>query len=123
MIYLWMILIGLAAGVCSGLFGIGGGVIIVSVLVLLMDYTQKEANATSLVALILPVGALGVYRYYQAGYLAKDNFKNGVMIALGIFIGTLLGSQFAVGLPEKLLSRSFAVFLIVIAVRTWFAKG
>lgn len=123
MTYIWMVLIGLAAGVCSGLFGIGGGVIIVSVLVLLMDYSQKQANATSLVALILPVGALGVYRYYQAGYLGKDNFKSGVLIALGIFIGTLLGSQLAVDLPEKLLSRSFAVFLVVIAVRTWFAKG
>ena len=66
--YLILILIGLVAGYISGLIGIGGGVFIVPALVMLLGYSQKAAQGTSLGILLLPVGILAVYTYYQHGY-------------------------------------------------------
>src|SRR5690349_16911999 len=66
MTILLAILIGLVGGVCGGLFGIGGGVIVVPALVFLMGYSQHKAQGTSLVALLAPVGILGVINYYKA---------------------------------------------------------
>ncbi|ARM31402.1 sulfite exporter TauE/SafE family protein [Prosthecochloris sp. HL-130-GSB] len=117
--YIWMLLTGLAAGVLSGMFGIGGGVIIVPVLVLLMGFSQHSANATSLVALLLPVGLLGVIEYFRAGRIGTDNVWFGLLIAAGLFFGALIGAKIAVGLPSEMLRKMFAVFLGIVAVRLW----
>lgn len=114
------LIIGLVAGLSSGLFGIGGGVIIVPLLIYIFNFQQQTATATSLVALLLPVGVLGVWNYYRAGAIQMDNIKLGLVIASAMFIGTLFGSKIAVGLQSLTLTRMFSVFLVIVAVRLWF---
>ena len=112
--YLLPVLIGLVAGVLSGVFGIGGGVVVVPALVLLMHYGQKTATGTSLLALLLPVGLLAVGEYMREGHV---NVRSGLLIAAGIFTGALLGAKVALGLSEVTLRRGFAVLLAAVAVR------
>ncbi len=121
-ILFWSMIAGLAAGVLSGLFGIGGGIIIVPFLVLVMNYSQQSASGTSLVALLLPVGLLGVLSYYRAGKIGPTEFKAGLTVAFFMFFGTLLGAKLSTRLPEELLRKGFAVFLIFVAVRLWLMK-
>lgn len=117
-----MILTGILAGISAGVFGIGGGVILVPILVLWFNYPQATANGTSLVALLLPVGVFGALEYYKAGKISGDNIKFGVLIAIGMFLGTYLGAKFAVQMPVKLLSKAFSVFLMAVALKMFFAK-
>ncbi len=120
---LMCLFVGLLAGICSGLFGIGGGVIIVPLIGLLFQFNQQNAVATSLVALLLPVGALGVWQYYRSGFLESIHWKTGLLIALGLFLGTLLGSKIAVGLSASLLKKMFAAFLVIVAIRLWWTAS
>lgn len=116
---LTLIFIGLVAGIGSGIFGIGGGVIIVPLLVLLLKLAQQTAVATSLVALLLPVGILGVWTYYQAGSLDRNHITFGLWIALGIFVGALIGARIALPIPEIYLRRAFAILMIALGLRLW----
>lgn len=109
--------IGLLAGVLSGVFGIGGGVVIVPALILLAGFVPIMATGTSLAALLLPVGALGAYEYYKKGHL---NLPAALWIALGLFIGVWFGARLAQHLSPVQLRRSFAVFLVLVAGRIWF---
>ena len=119
MTYIYVLMIGSAAGIASGLFGIGGGIISVPALTLILGYTQKEASGTSLVAMLLPVGILGVWEYYKSGIIGASNIKYGLLIAAGILIGTYFGSQLSIGLPEFWLRRGFSIFIALVAVRLW----
>jgi uncharacterized protein len=113
------LVIGLAAGVLSGLFGIGGGVVIVPGLALLARMPAHTAIGTSLGALLLPVGLLGALQYYRAGSL---DVKASLFIALGLSIGVLAGARMGLALAPVTLRRMFAVFLAIIAVRMWLTK-
>lgn len=117
-----MLLTGVCAGVSAGIFGIGGGVILVPMLVLLFKYPQPIANGTSLVALLLPVGILGVIEYYKAGKISGENIRLGLLISVGMFLGTYLGAKLAVHVPVKLLGKIFSVFLCAVALKMFFAK-
>jgi len=108
--------IGLLAGVLSGLFGIGGGVLIVPALLLLARMEPVVATGTSLSALLLPVGALGAWEYYRNG---NTNLLAAFCIAAGIFVGAYFGARYAQGLSPVALRRGFAVFLAVVAVKMW----
>ena len=112
--------VGLGAGFCSGIFGIGGGIVLIPLLVLFFGFSQHAANGTSLVALLLPVGALGVLAYYQAGKISSVHIKAGFVVALGIFAGTYLGARFSLALSEAVLRRAFGVFLLALSVRFCF---
>lgn len=112
------LVIGLAAGVLSGMFGIGGGVVVVPALVIVLGYGQKTATGTSLLALLLPVGALAVLTYARAGHV---NVRAGLLVAAGIFAGALLGASVALGRSEATLRRLFAVVLVALAVRLFVA--
>lgn len=117
-----LLLVGLVAGISSGFFGIGGGIVLIPLLVFVFGFSQQTANGTSLVALLLPVGLLGALAYYHAGKISLEHVKSGLVIALGIFLGTYFGARFAVSLSDAVLRRAFAIFLVVIAVRIWIAK-
>jgi uncharacterized membrane protein YfcA len=108
--------IGLAAGLLSGLFGIGGGIIIVPALLLIGKMPASTATGTSLGALLLPVGALGAWQYYKNGHL---DVRASLLIALGIFLGAYLGAIATQGLNPMLAKRAFAVFLVLVSVRIW----
>jgi hypothetical protein len=110
------IAIGLFAGVLSGLFGIGGGIIIVPALVLVARLAPIAATGTSLGALLLPVGALGAWEYYRRGNL---NVSAALWIAIGLFFGAWVGARFAQQLSPVQLRRMFAVFLAIVSIRMW----
>ena len=114
MVYLQLLAIGLAAGVFAGMFGIGGGLIIVPALLYLMKMKELEAIGTSLAALIPPVGLLGAAEYYKNGYI---NIKYAALIAAGLFFGAVVGAKIVIGLPPVVIRRIYATFLIVIACR------
>ena len=113
------ILIGLGGGVLSGLFGIGGGVVIVPALMLVARMSSITATGTSLGALLLPVGALGAWAYYKNGHL---DVRAALLIAVGLFVGAYFGARLAMLLTEVQLKRAFAVFLVLVAIRVWTAK-
>ncbi|MFZ5623077.1 MAG: sulfite exporter TauE/SafE family protein [Gemmatimonadota bacterium] len=108
--------IGLTAGVLSGLFGIGGGVIIVTALVQLARLPIKTALGTSLGAMLLPVGLFGAMEYYRTGNL---DLKAALILALGLALGAWFGARVAQGLEPRILQRMFSVFLMFMAVRLW----
>src|SRR6185312_14984863 len=112
--------IGFAAGILSGLFGIGGGVVIVPALILLARMAPKDATGTSLGALLLPVGALGAWQYYRNGHF---NIRAAALLAAGLTGGALIGALVAQGLTASTVRRLFAVFLACVAVRLWVMPG
>lgn len=118
--HLFMVATGFAAGILSGLFGIGGGVLIVVALVLVARYPMLEATGTSLGALLLPVGLLGVLAYHRAG---NFHLVPAMLIALGLFGGSWFGARFAMSLGSANVQRAFALFLMVMAVRLWLSAG
>ena len=110
----FILLLGLGAGVISGMFGVGGGIVIVPALVTFLHFDQKLAVGTSLGALLLPVGAGAVYSYFQAGVL---DLQAAVFVALGLLGGAFIGAKIALGLPEKTVKRLYGLFLFVVALR------
>ena len=109
--------IGLAAGVLSGLFGIGGGVVIVPALIWIAKMKPEMATGTSLASLLLPVGALGAWHYYRHGFV---EVAPAAWIAAGLVVGAWLGAQVALRLSAQDLQRVFAVFLVLVAGHLWF---
>jgi uncharacterized membrane protein YfcA len=114
-----LLLIGLAAGILSGIFGIGGGVVIVPALMLLAKMQPQMATGTSLGALLLPVGALGALAYWRNGNL---DVRASLLIAGGLFLGAYGGALIAQSVAPMVLRRMFAAFLVVVAVRMWVTK-
>lgn len=115
MIFLF-VLIGLAAGVLSGLFGIGGGIVIIPALLLVARMPYLTATGTSLGALLLPVGALGAWQYYRSGHL---DVRASLLVAVGLTLGAWAGARLAQHVPQAVLQRMFAVFLVIVAARMW----
>ena len=114
-----MLIVGVAAGGLAGLFGVGGGVILVPMLMLVLGYSQVAANGTSLVALLLPVGFFAVMEYYKAGKISIEHIRYGLLISVGMFAGAYFGSKLAVSLDPILMKRSFSIFLVIVALRFW----
>lgn len=107
-----LLIIGILAGILSGLVGVGGGVIMVPLMVLFFGMTQHQAQGTSLAVLAVPVTAVAVYNYYQEGHI---NVKFALIIAVFFVLGSIIGSKFAISLDQKTLKKIFAIILIVIA--------
>jgi uncharacterized membrane protein YfcA len=110
------LLIGLVAGLLSGLFGVGGGILIVPALLLVGRMTPATATGTSLGALLIPVGALGAWQYYKNGHV---DVRASALIALGLLVGAFFGARVAQGLDPVLARRAFAVFLLLTSVKIW----
>lgn len=108
--------IGLGAGVLAGMFGIGGGVVIVPALMLVARMTPQRATGTSLAALLLPVGLLGAWQYYKEG---RIDVAAAALVAVGLTIGALFGARIALAMSSRELQRAFAVMLVVVAIRMW----
>lgn len=111
--------IGLLAGVGGGLFGIGGGIIIVPLLIIAFGMSQQMAQGTSLVALLAPVGLLGVMNYWNSKMV---DLPKGVVLALGFIGGAYIGSKIAVDLDPDTMRKSFAVFLVIVGFYMYFRK-
>ena len=113
------VVIGLGAGVLAGMFGIGGGIVIVPALILLAKFPAQTATGTSLAIFLLPIGALGAYTYYKAGHVRAIP---ALLLALGVFLGSPVGARIAQSMSALALKRTFAVFLVAVAARMWFGK-
>lgn len=111
-----LLLIGLTAGVAGGMFGIGGGAIMVPAMVLFMGMDQKFATGTSVAAQILPIGILAAMVYYRNGNV---NIKYGVIIAIGLIVGNLFGALFANQpfISSETMKKLYGVFLLLIGLR------
>jgi uncharacterized membrane protein YfcA len=110
------VVIGIVAGLLSGLFGIGGGIVIVPALALGMGLEYKRAVGTSIGALLLPVGILAAREYWKAGHI---DVRGAALIALGLTGGAWVSARYAQGLPPAALQRGFALLLVVMAIRMW----
>jgi uncharacterized membrane protein YfcA len=102
-----------AVGVAAGLFGVGGGVLLVPLLVLLFGFSQHTAQGTSLTALVAPVGLLAFMNYANAH---EVNWTVGLLIMPGVFVGGLLGGKLAQKISPRRMRQAFAVFLFVLGV-------
>lgn len=111
--------IGLGAGVLAGMFGIGGGIVIVPALILLAKFPPHMATGTSLAIFLLPVGMLGAYAYYKEGHV---RVVPALLIALGVFLGSYFGARIAQQLSPLVLKRAFSLLLVVVAARMWFGR-
>jgi uncharacterized protein len=111
---LGLIIIGIVAGVAAGMFGIGGGLIIVPALVLVYRMSQHAAVGTSLGAILLPVGALGAWVYWKNGNL---NWRYSLLIAAGLLVGALAGAKLVEPVSDLTLRRLFGGFLLLISIK------
>lgn len=108
-----LVAIGCAAGVVSGLVGVGGGVLFVPGLVLLLEESQVEAEATSLFAVVV-VAAVGAYRQHGYGNLRlRDGLLVGILSPLGVAVGVVVANE----VPERALQISFAAVQLFFAYR------
>ncbi len=116
-----LLVIGLVAGIAGGLFGIGGGAIMVPAMVLLMGMDQKFATGTSIAAQILPIGVLGAIVYQRNGNL---NVRDAVLIAAGLLVGNLFGALFANQpfISSELMKKLYGIFLFGIGTRYLFFR-
>jgi len=110
--------IGLAAGMLSGLIGIGGGIIMVPML-LLMGFTQQQAQGTSLAALLPPVTLFAVINYHKAGFI---DWRYAILISLVFVVGGYFGSKIAVNIDQRTLKKIFGFVLLVVAGKMIFGK-
>ena len=108
-----LLAVGFAAGVVSGLVGVGGGVLFVPGLVIFLEETQVHAEATSLLAVVF-VAAVGAYRQRGYGNLRlADGLLVGVLSPLGVGLGVVVAN----GVPERALQIAFAAFQLFVAYR------
>jgi uncharacterized membrane protein YfcA len=110
--------IGLAAGMLSGLVGVGGGIIMVPALVFFMNYTQHQAQGTSLALLTLPVVIIASIYYYQCQKLGTPiDLKIVAILAVGFLVGGYFGSKIALSVNQDVLKKIFAVILFYTAFK------
>jgi uncharacterized membrane protein YfcA len=107
-------LLGLLAGVVSGLFGVGGAVVIIPGLVLIAKLPQHTAHGTSLAALLLPVGLLGVLEYSKR---QQVNWPYAAVVALGLLIGAYFGARLAGTISDVMLRKAFGGFLLLVSAK------
>jgi uncharacterized protein len=105
------LVLGLVAGVLSGMFGIGGGLVIVPTLVIVYHEEIKTATGTSLFALMWPVGLLGVIEYWRRGELRP---VAGLWIAVGLFFGAYFGAKITGAISPATMRRIYGIFLLVV---------
>ena len=108
-----ILLLACGVGVCSGLFGVGGGVILVPMLVLLLAFDQHKAQGTSLIALVPPTGLLAFINYAHAGQV---RWIVGLLIMPGVVLGGLYGSRIAQRLAPVRMRRVFAGLLFALGL-------
>lgn len=114
---IYLVVIGILAGILSGMFGVGGGIIIVPALVFFLGMTQHQAQGTSLGLMLLPIGILAAYNYYKTGNL---NIKYGLIIAAAFVVGGYFGSKISLGLDQIMLKRIFGILMIFVAIKLIF---
>ncbi|NEW80208.1 MAG: TSUP family transporter [Gelidibacter sp.] len=117
-----LIIIGLSAGILSGLVGVGGGIIMVPLFVLFLGLTQHNAQGLSLAVMLPPVTFLAVYNYHTAGTGGNIDWRIAVTVSILFIIGGFIGSKIALQIDQRLLKKIFGVFMLIVAIRLIFTK-
>ena len=110
---------GLVAGLLSGMVGIGGGIVIVPILVYFLGFSQHAAQGTTLAMFLLPIGILGAYNYYNAGYI---DIKTALITASTFVIGSYFGSKISISLDQQTVKRIFGLIIFIISLRKIWGK-
>ena len=113
------LVVGVLVGILSGVFGVGGAILSIPILVFGFKFDQKLAQGTSLAMLLPPTGLLAFMQYYKTG---NTDLKLGLMMAVGVFFGGYIGGRLAQQLSVGGLRKGFAVFLVLVAVKMFFQK-
>lgn len=113
------LLLGLLAGILSGMIGIGGGIIIVPALVFIFGLSQQQAQGTTLALMVPPIGILAAWAYYQKGFV---DLKIAGLVCLGFIIGGYFGAKFAVTLSNDVLRKIFGIVLLLVAFKMIIGK-
>ncbi len=108
------LLVGLIGGIFSGIFGIGGGAIMIPALVYIFGLTQHQAQGTCLAILLPPIGILAAMKYHQHGHI---NWVIAGFIALGFVFGAYFGADWVQSVPGPQLKKAFGLFLIVLGLK------
>ena len=120
---LWILATASGVGVMGGMFGVGGGVLLVPLLALLFHFDQHTAQGTSLVALVPPTGLLALLNYWQQGQV---DVRVGLLLMPGVFLGGMLGSKLAQRLSPRGMRQVFAGLLFAFgawqALSAWVLK-
>ena len=112
-----LILIGLAAGMLSGLVGVGGGIIMVPLFVVFIGITQHNAQGMSLAVMLPPVTFFAVYNYHKAGAI---DWKMALIVSVVFIIGGYLGSKLALKIDQHTLKKIFGVMMLIAAIKLIF---
>jgi len=116
--YFLYVILGLVAGIIGGTFGICGSVL-VPLMVFMLGFTQHQAQGTALAVMVMPIGLLAAWRYWQEGYV---KIPIVVFICIGFLFGGLIGASLAQGISDSLLKRLFGILLLLVFLRMIFAK-
>lgn len=116
---LGMVLVGLAAGWLSGIFGIGGGILVVPGLVYLAKMTPKTAQGTTLLMMLPPIGILAAWEYWRRG---EADVKAAFWLCLGFIAGAYLGARIVSSLPNLWLKKGFGILLLTVGLRMLLGK-
>lgn len=114
-----LIAIGIITGAVAGMLGIGGAVILIPALVLILGFSQYDAQGTSVAMMLPPIGLLAAYNYYKAGHV---NLFFALILAVAFMLGAYFGSKIALNLPQVVLRKIFAVLLMAVAVKMFLTK-
>ena len=119
MFYVWLLLLGAAVGFASGMLGIGGGVMLVPGLMLILGFSQPEAQGTSLAAMIPPIGFFAALVYYQNGFV---RIPVAGCVAVGFLVGAYLGARMLPHVPVHWLRLAFGGLLLYVGLSFVFGK-
>ena len=112
--FIILIIIGLLAGVLSGLVGVGGGILMIPLLIIFLGLTQHEAQGTALFAMLPPIGILAAINYYKEGFV---KWEYAIVIAFTFVIGGYLGSKLSPSLPPQTVRRIFGIIMLLGAIK------
>jgi uncharacterized membrane protein YfcA len=114
-----LIVIGLLAGVLSGLVGVGGGILMIPLLIMFLGLTQHQAQGTALFAMLPPIGILAAMNYYKEGFV---KWEYAAVIALAFVVGGYFGSKLSISLPAQTVRKVFGVIMLIGAIKLIFSK-
>jgi len=117
-----LVIIGLLAGILSGLVGIGGGIIMVPLFIFFLGLNQHNAQGLSLAVMLPPVTFLAVYNYHTAGNGGNIDWKVAILVSALFIIGGFLGSKLALQIDQRMLKKIFGVFMLIVAIKLIFTK-
>ncbi len=114
-----LIVIGLLAGILSGLVGVGGGILMIPLLIMFLGLTQHQAQGTALFAMLPPIGILAAMNYYKEGFV---KWEYAAVMALTFVVGGYFGSKLSISLPDQIVRKVFGVIMLIGAIKLIFSK-